>query len=160
MLFDIVIYVVSRLVEGARKAEGPPGHLAGRAAFIIALLPLISLRCTVIVNGLARFDIPFFTESMRNVIGEGGGALHAIVGTLLITGMAALISVPIGLLTADLPRRVRARHASPAAITFFVDVMTGIPSIVAGLFAYALFALCSSEPGIRFGFVAPSPCRC
>ena len=52
-------------------------------AFIIALLPLISLACTVVSNGLARFDIAFFTESMRNVVGEGGGALHAIVGTLL-----------------------------------------------------------------------------
>ena len=55
---------------------------------------------TVVANGLARFDGTFFTSSMRNVVGEGGGALHAIVGTLLITGIAALISVPIGLLTA------------------------------------------------------------
>ena len=88
---------------------------------------------------------------MRNVVGEGGGALHAIVGTLEITGMATLISVPVGLLAAiylvEYGRGTLAR-----AITFFVDVMTGIPSIVAGLFAYALFALLFDDPGIRFGF--------
>ena len=88
---------------------------------------------------------------MRNVVGAGGGALHAIVGTLLITGMATLISVPIGLLTAIyLVEYGRGRLAR--GVTFFVDVMTGIPSIVAGLFAFALFALLFDDPGIRFGF--------
>jgi phosphate transport system permease protein len=105
----------------------------------------------VIISGLARFDIQFFSESMRNVIGAGGGALHAIVGTLLITLIAAIISVPIGLLTSiylvEYGRGMLAR-----GITFFVDVMTGIPSIVAGLFAYALFALFFG-PGIRSGFM-------
>jgi len=119
-------------------------------AFIIALLPLVSLLFTVLVNGSARFDLQFFSESMRNVVGEGGGALHAITGTLLITGAATLISVPIGLLTAvylvEYGRGPLAR-----AITFFVDVMTGIPSIVAGLFAFAFFELVLQDPGIRFG---------
>jgi phosphate transport system permease protein len=120
-------------------------------AFVIALLPLISLAWTVVVSGLARFDVAFFSESMRNVIGAGGGALHAITGTVLITLVAAIISVPIGLLTSiylvEYGRGVLAR-----GITFFVDVMTGIPSIVAGLFAYALFALIFG-PAIRNGFM-------
>ncbi|MEN9620497.1 MAG: hypothetical protein RL499_690, partial [Actinomycetota bacterium] len=98
----------------------------------------------------ARFDVEFFTWSMRNVVGEGGGAIHAIVGTLLMTGTAAIISIPIGLLTAiylvEYGRGPLAR-----AITFFVDVMTGIPSIVAGLFAFALFAIFFG-PGVRMGF--------
>jgi phosphate transport system permease protein len=91
----------------------------------------------------------FFTETMRNVIGEGGGAKHAILGTLIVTGLAAVISVPLGLLTAiylvEYGRGKLARW-----VTFLVDVMTGIPSIVAGLFAYALFVLFFG-PGIRFG---------
>jgi phosphate transport system permease protein len=88
---------------------------------------------------------------MRNVVGEGGGALHAIVGTLLITLAAAIISIPIGLFTAIyLVEYGRGRLAR--GITFLVDVMTGIPSIVAGLFAYALFALFFG-PGIRMGFM-------
>lgn len=151
ILFDVVIYTTSLLVEGARKATDRLITSLVATAFIIALLPLVSLMWTVISSGLARFDIQFFSESMRNVIGEGGGALHAIVGTLIVTLIAAVISVPIGLLTSvylvEYGRGMLAR-----GITFFVDVMTGIPSIVAGLFAYALFALFFG-PGIRNGFM-------
>ena len=151
VLFDVAIYTTSLLVEGPRKAMDRLVTSLVATAFIIALLPLISLAWTVVAQGLARFDVAFFTQSMRNVIGEGGGALHAIVGTLEITLMAAVISVPIGLLTSiylvEYGRGMLAR-----GITFFVDVMTGIPSIVAGLFAYALFALFFG-PGIRNGFM-------
>ena len=151
VFFDILIYWVSYLVEGIRKARDRLVTSLVSTAFVIALLPLISLVYTVVVDGWKRFDIQFFTYSMRNIVGEGGGALHAIVGTLEITGMATLISVPVGLLAAiylvEYGRGTLAR-----AITFFVDVMTGIPSIVAGLFAFALFALLFSDPGIRFGF--------
>jgi len=76
----------------------------------------------------------------------------SIVGTLEITGMAALISVPIGLLT-SIYLVEYGRGALARSITFFVDVMMGIPSIVAGLFAYALFALLFGDPGIRSGFI-------
>jgi len=151
MVFDIVIFVLAYLVEGIRQAKNRLVTSLVLSAFIVALIPLISLLFTVVTNGAARFDVTFFTTSMRNVVGEGGGALHAIVGTLLITGMAALISIPVGLLTAiylvEYGRGLLAR-----SITFFVDVMTGIPSIVAGLFAFAFFSLILSDPGIRFGF--------
>lgn len=144
------IVVISRLVEGSRKATDRFVTALVTGAFIIAMAPLVSLLFTVVVNGSARFDIEFFTSSMRNVVGEGGGAAHAIVGTLLMTGTAAIISIPIGLFTAiylvEYGRGPLAR-----AITFFVDVMTGIPSIVAGLFAFALFAIFFG-PGVRMGF--------
>jgi phosphate transport system permease protein len=73
-------------------------------------------------------------------VGEGGGAYHAIFGTLVITALATLISVPIGLMTAIYLVEYGSGRLK-RAITFFVDVMTGIPSIVAGLFAFALFTL-------------------
>lgn len=151
VLYGIVIWVLSRIVEGPRKAADRLVTALVSTAFTIALLPLISVAFTTIVNGLPRFDYDFFTQSMRNVVGAGGGALHAIMGTLLITGMATLISVPIGLLTALYLveyGRGRLKHG----ITFFVDVMTGIPSIVAGLFAFALFELITGDPGYRSGF--------
>jgi phosphate transport system permease protein len=151
LLYLLAISVISYLVEGGRKAKDRFVTGLVVTAFVIALLPLISLAFTVIVNGAARFDLDFFTMSMRNVVGEGGGGLHAIMGTLEVTGMATLISVPIGLMTAiylvEYGRGWLAR-----AITFFVDVMTGIPSIVAGLFAFALFALLTDDPGFRSGF--------
>jgi phosphate transport system permease protein len=109
----------------------------------------VSLISTAIINGLPRFDAEFFGSSMRNVVGEGGGGLHAIIGTLEITLAATIISVPIGIMTAIyLVEYGKGRLAR--SITFFVDVMTGVPSIVAGLFAFALFSLFFG-PGIRFG---------
>ncbi|WP_265522670.1 phosphate ABC transporter permease PstA [Oerskovia flava] len=122
-------------------------------AFALAMVPLISVSWTVLSNGIERFNLYFLTNSMRGVFGgiDAGGIYHAIVGTVQITLAAAVISVPIGILAAvylvEYGRGLLAR-----SVTFFVDVMTGIPSIVAGLFAYALFAVFFG-PGIRMGIV-------
>ncbi len=151
ILFDVLLYIVSRIIEGGRRATDRLVTSLVATAFVIALLPLVSLAWTVVTHGLGRFDIGFFSESMRNVIGDGGGALHAIIGTLLITLAATVISVPIGLLT-SIYLVEYGRGNLARAITFLVDVMTGIPSIVAGLFTFALFALFFG-PGIRNGFM-------
>ncbi len=146
-----VIYAMSRVVEGSRRATDRLVTLSICAAFGIAVTPLASLLYQVIKRGTARFDGDFFTESARGVIGAGGGASHAIIGTLVITGCATLISVPIGIMAAVYLNEYGTGRLR-RAITFFVDVMTGIPSIVAGLFAYALFQLFLG-PGIRLGIV-------
>ena len=149
LVYVVTITLLSRIVEGPRKATDRFVTALVAGAFLLAMIPLISLTITVVTFGLARFDAEFFTYSMRSVTGEGGGALHAIVGTLLMTGTAALISIPIGLMTSIyLVEYGRGRLAR--GITFLVDVMTGIPSIVAGLFAYALFAIFWG-PGTRTG---------
>ena len=151
VLFAVATYVSSRVVEGARKATDRVVTIAVTSAFALAVVPLVSVVVTVIANGVARFDVAFFTQSMRGVVGEGGGGYHAIMGTLIITGLAAVMSVPIGVMTAIYLVEYGAAKRLGRAITFFVDVMTGIPSIVAGLFAFALFALFFG-PSIRFGF--------
>ncbi|MEO6944732.1 MAG: phosphate ABC transporter permease PstA [Lacisediminihabitans sp.] len=151
ILFDILIYTVSYLIEGTRKATDRLVTSLVATAFVVAVLPLVSLVYTVALKGLPRMIQPtFFTESMRNILGPGGGALHAIVGTVEITAFATLISVPIGLLTAIYLVEY-GRGTLAKTITFLVDVMTGIPSIVAGLFAFALFALLTGDPGFRSG---------
>lgn len=151
VLFIIANWIIARLVEGSRPAADRLVTSLVTSAFVLALIPLIWLTVTVAVNGAPTFfDGTFLSESMRNVVGPGGGALHAIVGTLIITGFAALISIPIGLMTAIyLVEYGNGKLAR--AITFFVDVMTGIPSIVAGLATYALFALLFGD-GVRMGF--------
>ncbi|MDR2702772.1 MAG: phosphate ABC transporter permease PstA [Cellulomonadaceae bacterium] len=127
------------------------------AAFVLAMAPLVSLLWTVISHGANRVfnRFPeFFHQSMRGVFGgmDAGGILHAIAGTVMITLFATLISVPIGMLTAiylvEYGRGPLAR-----ATTFFVDVMTGIPSIVAGLFSFAVFSIVFG-PGVRLGIAA------
>ena len=135
----VVTYAVSRFVEGPRKGTDRLVTVLVTTAFLIAMAPLVSVVVTVLTNGIARFDTQFFTYSMRGVIGEGGG-YHAIIGTVLITLLAAVMSIPVGLLTAVYLVEYGQGKLS-RAITFFVDVMTGIPSIVAGLFAFALFTL-------------------
>jgi phosphate transport system permease protein len=151
VLFVVIIEIATRAIEGARQAADRRAANLIAGAFLLALVPLGSLIWTTLSNGLARFDMGFFSQSMRNVVGEGGGAIHAIYGTLYVTGMASLISVPIGLLTAIYLAEYGARNRLSKSITFFVDVMTGVPSIVAGLFAYALFGLVFG-PGYRSGF--------
>ena len=147
--FTVAIYVISRIIEGVRKATDRLVTIMVSTSFSLALIPLLSLAYTVLTKGVARFDAEFFTFSMRNIVGEGGGALHAIIGTVEITGIATLISVPIGIMAAiylvEYGRGTIAR-----LVTFFVDVMTGVPSIVAGLFAYALFVIFFG-PGVRMG---------
>ena len=149
VVFAVLLHLVSRQVEGPRRASDRTVTTVVSAMFVTALVPLVSLLETVVTRGAARFDVDFFAQSMRNVVGEGGGAQHAILGTLIITALAAAISVPIGMLTAIyLVEYGRGRLAR--SITFLVDVMTGIPSIVAGLFAYAFFVVFFG-PGVRFG---------
>ena len=144
------VYAVSAAREGRRRALDRTVTAVVTIAFLVALLPLVSLLWIVVTRGLARFDLDFFALTMRNIVGEGGGARHAILGTLIITGLATLISVPVGLMT-SIYLVEYAKGRLGRAITFLVDVMTGIPSIVAGLFAYALYSLFFG-PGIRFGF--------
>ena len=80
----------------------------------------------------------------------GGGVYHALIGTLEQVGIAALIAVPLGLLTAVYLVEYGRRHAlARRAISFFVDVMTGIPSIVAGLFIYTAFVLTLGHRALR-----------
>ena len=120
-------------------------------ALVIALTPLALLLWNVIVQGASQMNLQFLTWSMRNVVGETGGIAHAIWGTVLITFAATVIAVPIGLMTSIYLVEYAGSNRLGHWIRFMVDVMTGIPSIVAGLFAFALFALFFG-PSVRMGF--------
>ncbi|MEU6717665.1 phosphate ABC transporter permease PstA [Nonomuraea sp. NPDC046802] len=117
-------------------------------AFLLAVVPLISVLWLVISNGMARFDLEFLTHSMRNITARdvGGGAYHAILGTLEQVLLASLISVPIGLFTAIYLVEYGNGGRLSRAISFFVDVMTGVPSVVAGLFIFAFWILFLGMP--------------
>jgi phosphate transport system permease protein len=146
----LALPVWSALVEGRRKATDRLVTTLVSSAFVLALFPLFSILWTVISKGATVLSADFFTYSMRNVVGEGGGIYHALVGTLLITGAAAVISIPIGIFAAIYLVEYADGNRLSRWIRFLVDVMTGIPSIVAGLFAYALFVLFFGE-GVRLG---------
>src|SRR6478735_2142676 len=150
LLYLVVLPTWSRIVENRRSAVDRFMAALVWVALALAFVPLVSLLWTVLREGLPILDLKFFTWSMRNIVGEKGGIYHAIIGTLLITGAAAVISVPIGLLTAIYLVEYDDNSRMASSIRFLVDVMTGIPSIVAGLFAYALFVLFFG-PGVHMG---------
>jgi phosphate transport system permease protein len=151
VLFILVLPLWSLAVEHGRAAVDRLMTSLVWTAFGVALLPLVWLIWTVLSNGASMINAQFLTYDMRNVIGEGGGIYHALMGTLLVTFAAALISVPIGLMTAIYLVEYGKGTRLGRWVTFLVDVMTGIPSIVAGLFALALFVLVFG-PAVRLGF--------
>jgi phosphate transport system permease protein len=141
-LYLIAQTVVSVSVEGWRHAKNRIMTSLLIVAVILAILPLGGVLGYTIAKGLARFDGVFFTHSMRAVSESdpNGGAYHAIIGTLEQVGIATVIAVPFGILVAVyLVEYSRGRLGR--VVSFFVDVMTGLPSIVAGLFILALWVL-------------------
>jgi phosphate transport system permease protein len=141
-LFLIGLAIVSTMVEGGRAARNRVATALIYSAFVLALLPLVSVVFTLISKGHARLDSTFFQRSMRSItsLDAGGGAYHAIIGTLEQAGIATLITVPLGVAGAIYIVEY-GRGWLANAIRFFVDVMTGIPSVVAGLFILAFWVL-------------------
>ncbi|MDR3127750.1 MAG: phosphate ABC transporter permease PstA [Bifidobacteriaceae bacterium] len=113
-------------------------------SFIIVSIPLVSIIYIVVANGLTQITPYFLTHTMKGVMGgfsPFGGILHALVGTILITLGAMVISIPIGILTAIYLVEYAKGNKLSSIVNTLVDIMSGVPSIVAGLFAYSLFAL-------------------
>ena len=152
IIFIAALPLWSASIEGRRGAIDRLMTALVWTAFAIAMIPLVWLIWTVLDNGLEVINVAFLTYDMRNVVGDAqGGIYHAIIGTLLVTLAAAIISVPVGLFCAIYLVEYGKGTRLARWITFLVDVMTGIPSIVAGLFALALFVLIFG-PQIRLGF--------
>jgi phosphate transport system permease protein len=142
VLYMLAQTFVSLSVEGWRHAKNRLMTNLMLVAVVLAVLPLVGVLGYTIAKGLSRFDSVFFTHSMRAVAESdpNGGAYHAIIGTLEQVGIATLISVPFGVMVAVyLVEYSRGRLGR--VVSFFVDVMTGLPSIVAGLFILALWVL-------------------
>ena len=142
--------------EGRRHAVDRLATTLIYGCVILAVAPLLSVLYSVVSRGAATVltDFPsFLTETMRNVSPRkpGGGVAQAIVGTLEQVTIAALVAVPLGILAAVyLVEYGRGRLAK--TVSFFIDVMTGVPSIVAGLFIYTFWVLTAGFE--RSGFAA------
>ncbi|WP_210582538.1 phosphate ABC transporter permease PstA [Streptomyces sp. GESEQ-4] len=142
ILFVIGTFVIAGRVEGSRQAKDRIATSLVWVAFLLAVVPLASLIWATIERGTKVLDGYFLSHSMGVVADTepGGGIYAAIIGTLEQVGIATLIAVPVGVLTAIyLVEYGRGNLAR--AVTFFVDVMTGIPSIVAGLFILSLLLI-------------------
>lgn len=149
IVYLAAVGIFSSIVENRRKATDRVVRGIVVVAFLLAFIPLVSTLSTVIIRGAGSLNIPFITQTTGTTFDQNTlkvtvtqGALQSIVGTLEITGIAALMSIPIGLLTSIyLVEYARPTDWMARTVTFLVDVMTGIPSIVAGLFAFSLFTI-------------------
>lgn len=121
---------------------------------LLVLAILGSIGYELVRRGIGIISPYFLSVSMKGVYGgmEAGGIYHAMVGTLLITLVAAVISVPLGLAVAIYLTEYAGNNKFAKLTTTLVDVMTGIPSIVAGLFAAALFTMVIG-PAYRSGLM-------
>ena len=142
LVFLVALPVWAGVVEGRRGATDRLMTGLVWTACGIAVVPLASLLWTVVERGLPAINTTFLTFSMyRTSLDQEVGIYHALIGTLLITLGAAVISVPIGIMAAIYLIEYGKGSRLAGWITFLVDVMTGIPSIVAGLFAFSVFIL-------------------
>lgn len=125
-----------------RKATNAIATGLVTGSFVLALVPLVWVLYTVVVRGVTALTTDtWFTNSMRGVLPfiQGGGAYHAIIGTLLQGAVAAVIAIPIGLMVAVYLVEYANDSRLGKVTTFMVDILSGVPSIVAALFIYALW---------------------
>ena len=129
-------------ISGGRKFTN--GFMGGLMwlAMILALIPLGWLLFTLVSRGIGPIlDVDWWTEDMggARTRAPGGGAAHAIVGTLVQTLIASLFSIPIGVFTAVYLVEYSGGNRLGKLTTFMVDILSGVPSIVSALFIYALW---------------------
>ena len=110
----------------------------------LALLPLVLIIVYVIIKGGSRLNWSLFTELPPAAFQEGGGVANAIVGTLILVGIAAAISIPIGVLAAVYLSEFAPKKVA-RWIRFFTNVLSGVPSIIVGIFAYGAIVLRSDS---------------
>jgi len=109
-------------------------------AVLLALVPLAMILFYVVKEGVGSLNLAFFIHMPKPVGETGGGMANAIVGTLILIGLAALFAVPVGCIAGvHLSEYPGTRFSS--AVRFAADVLNGVPSIVIGIFAYGLVVL-------------------
>jgi len=124
-------------------------------AFVVVLIPLAFVLYTVIAKGASAISWSFLSGSPipPNVVPLGiGGMWPAIYGTLVITGLAAVIAVPLGVLGAIYINEYGGRGPLAQVVRFMSDVMTGVPSIVMGLFIFSIWVLHFGYSGLAGAF--------
>ena len=137
--FMLIDYLNARFRKG--KSAGSDAIFRGFVSMgiIVALIPIVSILYSVFQRGYKGLHWSLFTTDMHstppNAPVDQGGLLHAIIGTFLLVIVALIISMPIGILTAIYLTEIKGKFARP--IKFLVQAMSGVPSIVAGLFILA-----------------------
>jgi phosphate transport system permease protein len=129
-------------ISASRKIRNSLATVLVTAAFLLALVPLAWVLYTVFARGFTVIlSAGWWSQSLSGLLGrqQGGGVYHAIYGTLITSLVCAVVSVPIGMMVAVYLVEYGGRTRLARTTTFMVDILTGVPSIVAALFVYALW---------------------
>jgi len=123
-------------------------------AFVLVIIPLGFVLFTVVAKGASIISWSFLTGPIPVNVAPAnvGGIGPAIVGTLVITGLATVIAVPLGILGAVYLNEYGGNRVLARLISFFADVMTGVPSIIMGLFIFAIWVLHFGYSGLAGAF--------
>ena len=125
-------------------------------AFLLALVPLISILYATLLQGYAALSFDFFTKVTPPIGGTGGGILNAIEGSFVMVGIGSIIGVPIGVFAGAYLSEYPGKFAY--YVRLLAEVLTGVPSIVTGIFVYELIVASQHRfsalaGGIALGFM-------
>jgi phosphate transport system permease protein len=145
-------------LSARRRLTNGSATVAISFALLLAVVPLAWVTWTVVAKGLQVMSWQFLTEDIPNSYRRaGGGMFPAVVGTLLITGAAALLAIPLGVFGAIYLNEYGKQKPLARAIRTMADVMTGVPSIVMGLFIYTAVVVVVGE---KTGFAGALALAC
>lgn len=119
------------------------------AAGIITILPLLYIFFYTTQSGISSLNLDFFTQLPKPVGEEGGGMANAILGSLIIISLGALIGIPVGILSGIYITEY-SKSIFATIVKFTTDVLSGVPSIIVGIFAYGVIVI----PMQRFSALA------
>jgi phosphate transport system permease protein len=109
-------------------------------AVIVALIPLAFVLFYVVSQGVSSLNVSFFTQMPKPVGETGGGMANAIMGSLIVTGLGALMAIPIGIMSGIYAAEYSGTRMA-GTVRFAADTLNGVPSIVIGVFAYSVAVL-------------------
>lgn len=124
-----------------RKLVNQIGLTASMLAMVLGLFVLLWILFELFYNGLAAINLDIFTQSTPAPGTEGGGLLNPILGSLMIVGFAALISTPIGVFAGVYLAEYGDESKTAELTRFVTDIMLSAPSIIIGLFVYAILVV-------------------
>lgn len=148
----LVVVLVQSFLQKSKNVTDRVASILVSVGFASVLIPWISLITTVINRGRHAIYTGFFTHDMLvNSMDEPlnlGGISHAIVGTLIIVGISTLVAAPLGIISAVYIVEINGKGAR--AVRFLTQAMSGVPSIVAGLFIYSTVVIAITHKNNAF----------
>ncbi|MDQ1384146.1 MAG: phosphate transport system permease protein [Actinomycetota bacterium] len=142
-------WINQQAVSGRRRFTNALATSWMIGSLLLALVPVVVIAVYVVSRGASVMSVGFLTKNMQIVTQlAGGGIAPAIVGTLVITGVAAVMAIPLGILAAVYLNEYGRQNRTANVIRFMADVMTGVPSIVMGLFVATIWV----SSGLHSGY--------